>query len=127
MRLLRTTVLLLLVAACARTGEITLVGPADFQPPDWYRDAWTEVVDCVGPRNPGRSSFDRITWTVAEVVLDNDRDVSLAGYWNPPHDVYLAWAFADDRLVVMHEMLHEVLGPSITHGHPDFVRCDPIG
>ncbi|HEU4649532.1 MAG TPA: hypothetical protein VFS33_10770 [Gemmatimonadales bacterium] len=44
------------------------------------------------------------------------------GRWNSGHKIYIASAYADNEMVVRHEMLHELIGHP---GHPEPPFADP--
>jgi hypothetical protein len=82
-------------------------GGVEFSPPAAYRAWWTEIEACAG-----------ITADYAAIEWYEVRGASYAcpayegrcaGWWQPPHTIYLAEDWLNDRVLVEHEMLHDLL------------------
>jgi len=82
-------------------------GAVPFTPPAVYRAWWSAIAACAGITG----DFDRVEWYQ---VRDSSYpcpayEGRCAGWWKPPHDIYLAEAWRGDRQLVEHEMLHDLL------------------
>lgn len=108
----------LAVVACA--GPWTPLAPTPYEPPDIYREWWSEITCCSGLRG----DFNRIRWYVAPSDQPDRFDCPdgpCGGWWVSDHRIYLAPGLVYDKWIVQHEMLHDLIGVG---GHPPvFERC----
>ena len=98
---------LAVVLAFACLDAFAPPGAEEFTPPDVYRMWWAEVEACAQLSG----DFSRITWYE---VPGSRYDCpaypnGCVGWWQPPHTIYLAQVWVNDRGVVEHEMLHDLL------------------
>lgn len=120
---MKRLLLLLAIAGCDAGDPFSPNSAVPFTPPTEYRFWWSQIEECSGITG----AFERVRWYE---VLGVDRFPSpageTAGYWTPPHDIYLATFWATDspiyfQRLVKHEMLHDLTG-SGAHG-PSFETC----
>jgi len=92
-------------------------GAKEFTPPDIYRTWWAEIEACAQLSG----DLSRIEWyEVPGSRYDCPTYPSgCAGWWQSPHTIYMAQAWVNDRRVVEHEMLHDLLQRS---DHPPVFR-----
>jgi len=82
-------------------------GAIEFTPPAAYQTWWAAIEECAGLW----SKFDRVEWYEVPGVdypcpaYEGRCD----GWWQPPHTIYLAYRWRNDRQLVEHEMLHDLL------------------
>jgi hypothetical protein len=102
--LLRVVPLVLLLGCL---DSFAPAGAAPFTPPAAYRAWWSAIAACAGISG----DFDRVEWyEVPDSTYPCPAyDGRCAGWWQPPHDIYVAAAWLDNRQLVEHEMLHELL------------------
>jgi len=106
-------------AALACLDSFAPAGAREFTPPDTYRTWWAEIKACAQLSG----DLSRIQWyEVPGSTYDcPTRPGGCAGWWRPPHSIYLAQAWLDYRPIVEHEMLHDLLQRS---DHPPvFQTC----
>jgi hypothetical protein len=109
--------LLALLAACEALGPADPLPPSAqlIAPPEQYREWWSKTEGC-----SGRSGdFARIEWyVVPNVQTFETRAGTKVGFWSHSSSgvrIILAGSYADNELVVRHEMLHALLD---REGHP---------
>lgn len=82
-------------------------GAVPFTPPAVYQTWWSAIEACAGLWG----NFDRLEWY--EVAGTDypcpSYEGRCDGWWQPPHAIYLAHRWRDDRQLVEHEMLHDLL------------------
>lgn len=79
-----------------------------------YRSWWDEIKECSGRLG---ADFDRLSfWIVREPLADNEASFpcdaesgACGGFWQQPHEIVLAPGRTRSRLLVQHEMLHDLL------------------
>ncbi len=109
----RGTWLLLLLFAVGCLAPFVPADAVPFQPPRVYLELWKEVEACSGMSG----EFGLLEWFV---VVGSDDAFSCPehaghcdGWWEPPHDIYLAEAEVNNTAThyraVRHEMLHDLL------------------
>jgi hypothetical protein len=82
-------------------------GAVPFTPPAVYRTWWNAIEACAGLW----ADFDRVEWYKVPgadypcPAYEGRCD----GWWQPAHAIYLAYRWHDDRHLVEHEMLHDLL------------------
>ena len=96
---------LALLAGCL--DSFAPAGAVEFTPPTVYETWWSAIEACAGLWG----TFDRVEWydvpgadypcPAYEGLCD--------GWWQPPHSIYLAHRWRNDRQLVEHEMLHDLL------------------
>jgi hypothetical protein len=96
---------LVLLLACL--DSFAPAGAAPFTPPAAYRAWWSVIAVCAGISG----DFDRVEWyQVPDATYPCPAYAGrCAGWWRPPHDIYLAEVWLADRQLVEHEMLHDLL------------------
>ena len=140
-RQLLFTLLLLLLPSLASAQQYEEFGyyfylPEQLTPPAWYRDVYAEMYQCVSI-HPRFSDFDQIQWFKARVLMEVRWSVDmppgytpwvaiLDGVWQSPHTIFLDEDDVENREVVGHEILHDLLGRYFPHEHPAFSECDPL-
>ncbi len=93
-------------------------GAMPYTPPAVYRDWWVEIEACAQLTG----DFDQIDW----YEVPGDRYAcpaytnGCAGWWQPPHTIYMAETRLSDRRLVEHEMLHDLLQRS---DHPPVFKA----
>jgi hypothetical protein len=87
-------------------------GDQPFNPPPQFREWWTKTEACSGRTG----NFDRLRWSIVEGPSFPCSSGQCAGHWTTNHHIFLASKWADNEMVVRHEMLHDLLGRP---GHPD--------
>ena len=82
-------------------------GAVEFAPAAAYRAWWTEIESCAGISG----DFAAVDWyeVPGSTYSCPAYDGRCAGWWQPPHTIYLAATGVNDRLLVEHEMLHDLL------------------
>jgi hypothetical protein len=103
------SVVLVAVAACS---SFEPAGDHPMQPPDQYR-AWFEKTRACSGLN---GDFDRIKWFVVDGDEFDCPSGKCVGRWNDDHSIFIARAYAENEMVVRHEILHDLIGHP---GHPD--------
>ncbi|HYK81603.1 MAG TPA: hypothetical protein VEU55_00540 [Gemmatimonadales bacterium] len=95
----------LVVVACL--DSFAPAGATEFSPPAVYRTWWAEIAACAGLSG----DFAAIDWyqVVGTSYSCPAYEGSCSGWWQPPHTIYLAAAWVNDRQLVEHEMLHDLL------------------
>ncbi len=105
---------LVVAAACADAFSPPR-GAVQIFPPPAFRVAWQEVEACSGRSG----SFDRVRWFLTPGSFMRCGDLTCAGIWHPPHDIYLTeFAAADSAgryFTVRHEILHDLLAGGADH------------
>src|SRR5205809_4574001 len=96
---------LLLLLGCLDT--FAPAGAVVFTPPAAYGTWWAEIESCAGISG----DFAAIKWyeVPGSSYSCPAYEGECAGWWQPPHTIYLAETRANDRLLVEHEMLHDLL------------------
>ena len=96
---------LLLLLGCLDT--FAPAGAVEFAPPAAYGTWWAEIESCAGISG----DFATIEWyeVPGSSYSCPAYDGECAGWWQPPHTIYLAETRVHDRLLVEHEMLHDLL------------------
>lgn len=87
-------------------------GDQPLAPPPVFREWWAKTEACSGRTG----NFDRIHWSVVEGSSFPCSSGQCAGHWTTSHQIFLASDWAEDEMVVRHEMLHDLIGRP---GHPD--------
>ncbi|MGH7548481.1 MAG: hypothetical protein ACREMM_09930 [Gemmatimonadales bacterium] len=106
---------LLLLLGCLDSFEPA--GARPYAPPDAYHAWWAEIEACA--RLTG--DFTAIAW----YEVPGSRYAcpgyarGCAGWWRPPHTIYMAQASVKERRPVQHEMLHDLVQRS---DHPPVFR-----
>lgn len=98
---------LVLVGACG-------FDPAGEQPmaaPSKYREWWAKTEACSGLSG----DFDRVEWMGVPGRGFSCSSGQCAGHWESDHRIFIASDWADNEMVVRHEMLHDLLE---RQGHP---------
>ncbi len=101
-------------------GTLALLGGCGFdvageQPmaaPDVYRLWWDKTEACSGLSG----DFDRVEWLVVPGHGFTCSSGQCAGHWESDHRIFIAQDWAQNEMVVRHEMLHDLLGRP---GHPN--------
>lgn len=126
MRLIQCSVVALasLVAACGNpTAPDRVPGAEPFAPKLSYAEWYADMEACSGVEG----DFSRVNWFIVRGVSDwnstYDGDVVPAEWW-PPHDIYIAGRMRDDREIISHEILHDILQDP-EHPVPPFGECAP--
>jgi hypothetical protein len=115
----------------AATGCDSSVGPNLETPPDaaptealadypvWY----AEVEACVGVTG----NFDLVRWysVPGERWWDPEFEQYAIGTWRSPHDIYLASTRLEDKNLVKHEIVHDLLQGGL-RDDPRFLLCSNI-
>ncbi|HEX4573585.1 MAG TPA: hypothetical protein VH158_00540 [Gemmatimonadales bacterium] len=116
MRTVVRLVAVLFVLGCLDT--FAPAGAVELTPPPIYQTWWAEIEACAGLSG----HFDQIDWyqVAGTSYACPAYDGRCAGWWQPPHTIYLATAWLNDRRIVEHEMLHELLQRS---DHPPVFRA----
>jgi len=96
---------LALLAGCL--DSFAPAGAVEFTPPTMYETWWSAIEACAGLWG----TFDRVEWYD---VPGTDYpcpayEGRCDGWWQPPHSIYLAHRWHNDRQLVEHEMLHDLL------------------
>jgi hypothetical protein len=91
------------------------------EPPPLYRSLWAEVEACSGLTAP----FEAVDWYLTPSFPE---DRGILGQWNDRGEIVLRWDTRFSRVVVKHEILHELLGGDRAHRSPAWRACDlPTG
>ena len=90
-----------------------------FTPPAAYRRWWEKTERCAGIQR----SFGRIHWLVVPGDGFNCPGGCCAGRWENDHTIYVAEVCRDREMVVLHEMLHDLLGHAGPPDPPFGVPC----
>ena len=96
---------LALLAGCL--DSFAPAGAVEFTPPTVYEPWWSAIEACAGLW----AGFDRVEWYEVPGVdypcpaYEGRCD----GWWQPRHTIYLAHRWRNDRQLVEHEMLHDLL------------------
>lgn len=90
-----------------------------FEPPAAYVEWWQETAECAGVTPLPEMS--RIEWystppSVGATAFECEIERGCAGIWVRPHAIVLSEFYVENEDVVMHEMLHDLLGAG---GHPE--------
>ena len=94
---------------------LSIQGIESYKPAEIFEIWWDEVEQCTKLEG----SYGEINWYLATNIPD-----PFAGYWFPPHDIYLQRGFETDRPLVKHEMIHDLhQRGSRLHGSPFFEDC----
>jgi len=117
MRARAPALVLLASVACSALVETTVDNPRPFVPPASYVDWWSDVELCSGRTAP----FERVSWFVADGLTTNRKRV--LGKWEPPHDITLLADQTENRRLVQHEILHDLLDGDPDHGSPAWRAC----
>lgn len=89
--------------------------------PPLYRTLWAEVEGCSGLTG----DFDAMDWYVTPTFPE---DRAILGQWNDRGEITLRLDSRLIRVVVKHEILHELLGGDRQHASPAWRACDlPTG
>lgn len=125
-----TTLLALLTLSCCETTTFTVPPPRAerIQPKEEWRDLWRDVEQCSGLSG----NFDRARWFRVLEEMRDTADVSEAGMWYYPHDLYLipeivdntenSWSEVYKKFYIMHVILHDL---KQTDKHPkEFDMCN---
>ena len=108
---------LVLFAACGNPFEQS--GAVRFDPPALYAQYWQQMEICLGRSG----DFSRVTWySVPDSGLHYNGEPAY-GVWDAPHSIYIEEGMLQNRYVLKHEMIHDLLQ---TGKHsPIFFTCDP--
>jgi hypothetical protein len=91
-------------------------------PPEVYRTRWSETVACAGV---GEGDYGGIRWFTTPAFAES---TSSPGQWNSRREITLLEGAVDNRGVVRHEILHDLLRGDVNRSDPAWVRCGvPIG
>lgn len=110
-------------------GTLAFVGGCGFdvageQPmtaPDVYRVWWDKTEACSGLSG----DFDRVEWLVVPGHGFTCSSGQCAGHWESDHRIFIAQDWAQNEMVVRHEMLHDLLGRP-GHPNPPFGKGCPL-
>jgi hypothetical protein len=100
---------LLAVSSCSSfepTGEHSMAAPAE------YRAWFSKTQACSGLTG----DFGRIKWYIVDGTDFPCPSGKCVGRWNDDHTIYISRAYAENEMVVRHEILHDLIGHP---GHPD--------
>jgi len=89
-----------------------------FDPPDIYRQWWTQVERCTDVE----AGFERVFWYRATEIIDRENGTLHSGAWKPPHTIFIRTGSLGNRQVVKHEMVHDLL-QTRNHDLDVFDRC----
>jgi len=105
----------LLLLSCLDSFEPA--GARPYAPPDAYHAWWAEIEACA--RLTG--DLNAIAWyeVPGSRYACPGYSRGCAGWWRPPHTIYMAQASVKERRPVQHEMLHDLLQRS---DHPPVFR-----
>lgn len=91
------------------------------EPPPLYRSLWADVEACSGLTAP----FEAVDWYLTPAFPE---DGAILGQWNDRGEIILRWDTRFSRVVVKHEILHELLEGDREHRSPAWRACDlPTG
>lgn len=93
-------------------------GDAPMQAPAQYRLWFAKTEACSGLKG----DFDRIKWYSVTGDSFDCPGGQCVGRWNSDHRIYISSAYAENEMVVRHEMLHDLIGHP---GHPEPPFGDP--
>lgn len=117
MTLLLLSLVPLAAAGCVDVVQYDFVNSRPFDPPAIYSAYWSEVKTCAGKR----ADMARIEWSTA--VSIGSQGLTVLGQWTFPHNIMLRENMVNNRLVVMHEMLHDLLNGDQTHSRREWRNC----
>ena len=101
--------IVLILAACSEPTSPEVEGRYAYLPPETYESWWEDVQRC-----SGRSAdLSRIEWF--RIPWFRNRP-NLLGQWNSRHEITIRGDLVDNRDVVAHEMLHDLLDGDEKHG-----------
>jgi hypothetical protein len=89
-----------------------VAGEQPMTAPDVYRVWWDKTEACSGLSG----DFDRVEWLVVPGHGFTCSSGQCAGHWESDHRIFIAQDWAQNEMVVRHEMLHDLLGRP---GHPN--------
>ena len=121
MRVHAPALVLLTSVACSALVETTVDNPRPFDPPAAFVEWWLEMESCSGLEGP----IERVSWFVADGLTTNRKLV--LGRWDPPHDITILAGLTEDRSLVQHEILHDLLGGDPDHRDPAWEACGVEG
>jgi hypothetical protein len=98
---------LVLLGACG----FDVVGEQAIDAPAKYRTWWAKTEACSGLTG----DFDRVEWLQVPGYGFPCSSGKCAGHWESDHRIFIAADWADNEMVVRHEMLHDLLHRA---GHP---------
>ena len=116
----------LLVVGCSALTEpssllgehYTVYGPVFFDPPPpKYEDWWRETVECTQLRK----DIGGVTFFGADSIVGSDGGMAIG--LHRPGMIAIIWFSIDDKGVVKHEIVHELLGGDPEHNSPLFGSC----
>lgn len=95
----------LLLVGCLDT--FSPAGATEFTPPPVYQAWWAEIAACAGLSGDLAAIdwYQVSGWNYPCPAYEG----RCSGWWQPPHSIYLAAGWLDDRRLVEHEMLHDLL------------------
>jgi hypothetical protein len=95
------------------------------QVPAVYRRWFSEVAECTGqPSADTQWRFRRISWYTAKEIRERDAGSGATwGGWISPHTIIIREDNVESRVVVKHEMLHDLLPRVRNHESPFFLTC----
>lgn len=117
MTLLPLSLVALAAAGCTDVVQYDFVNSRPFDPPAIYSAYWSEVKTCAGKR----ADMGRIEWSTATLI--GGMGLSVLGQWTHPHNIMLREDMVNKRLVIMHEMLHDLLAGDQTHSRREWRNC----
>jgi len=85
-------------------------------PPPMYQGLWDHVEAC----SDRTGDFERLRWYW---VRSFPREATARAQWNERHEITLALAAVDNRGVVAHELLHELLDGDPGHEDRAWEAC----
>lgn len=106
---------LLIAIGCTLTvgcSSFAPEGETPFQPPPVYREWWAKTQACSGRK----ADFSRIRWSLVEGNSFPCKSGKCVGHWQSDGQIWIASDWADNEMVVRHEILHALIGQP---GHPN--------
>ena len=115
--LFRTLSLAALVAASScEVGTAVDEVRYPIDPPEEYRAFYAEAEVCAETSG----DFGRVGWFWTQTFPGQANTV---GQWNERREITLMWQFRFDRRVVVHEIIHDLLGGDADHLSPAWDAC----
>ena len=111
----------LLLLGCDSPTELHELREPVPDPPTQYRTFWEDTEACSGLTG----DFEGVRWFWTSYFPGEPDTV---GQWNSNREITLLFAHRGQRVVVMHEILHDLLGGDGAHVSPLWRSCGlPIG
>lgn len=122
-------ILLICLGPCIADGtsKYYFPGREAIEPPEWYRESYKEVEDCLDMEG----DFEGVRWYVSKDLykapwFGTGPKIPLAGMWEEGRKITLEEDWVTSETTVRHEIIHDILRQRGIGGHPfmPFEECE---